>query len=483
MAKKAPSSTIKVRMYCHGLGDCFLITFGSPVAPKYMLIDSGVLIGTKDPEKLMSSVAGSIKATTKGKIDILVVTHEHWDHYSGFVQARDVWKDFTIGQLWLAWTEDPADDLARKLQGERRAALGELRDAAAKLEKRPKALGARKEEIDEEKDAIKHLLAFYGEEMGELPSPVTGFGSRQKKVSKPWRLEDELQFKSIGSVHYWKPQTTEKLDLIGGKGCVFFLGPPRTAELGKSNPRKGEAYDLHAAASFPLGSSGEALSTFRRRVNHALERDSNVLRDDPEAPFGKYWMWEPPTNDAIWEGKKLPESSWLNAPSKLALALDSATNNTSLVMAMELGEGGPVLFFPGDAQAGSWRSWQELEFKDKGGGKTITVNDLFARTILYKVGHHASHNATMNTNGLERMISPDLVAMIPVDEKMAETKNWEMPAHKLFDRLGEVTKGRIIKADEPEKAKAITALKNSLVLGPKDALLGRPLYVEYSLPV
>jgi hypothetical protein len=49
----------------------------------------------------------------------------------------------------------------------------------------------------------------------------------------------------------------------------------------------------------------------------------------------------------------------LGLAGRLALQLDSDTNNTSLVLAFELGKSGRVLLFPGDAQVGNWLSWHK----------------------------------------------------------------------------------------------------------------------------
>ena len=99
----------------------------------------------------------------------------------------------------------------------------------------------------------------------------------------------------------------------------------------------------------------------------------------------------------------------------MALQLDSATNNTSLVLAIELG-GKDVLLFVGDAQAGNWRSWESCTWTandKKNEPRSVTAADLLNRTIFYKVGHHGSHNATMRTKGLELMKSNHLAAFIP----------------------------------------------------------------------
>ena len=87
-------------------------------------------------------------------------------------------------------------------------------------------------------------------------------------------------------------------------------------------------------------------------------------------------------------------------------------------------------------------SWDDYKWnvRDKSGDKQeIAAAELLARTIFYKVGHRGSHNATLREKGLERMTHPDLVAMMPVDEKVAhETKGrLHMPLPKLCDRLNE----------------------------------------------
>ena len=128
---------------------------------------------------------------------------------------------------------------------------------------------------------------------------------------------------------------------------------------------------------------------------------------------------------------------------RLALQLDNATNNTSLVLAFEFdGPNNDVLLFVGDAQAGNWRSWDDCKWtvKEKDGEKReVNAEDLLKRTIFYKVGHHGSHNATMREKGLERMTSNRLAAVIPVDTRVAhEVKGWEeMPLPAIRSRLEE----------------------------------------------
>ena len=60
---------------------------GDPHGPYYVIIDCGVILGTENAADKMQKVVQDIIATTGGRIDLLLATHEHWDHLSGFVQA------------------------------------------------------------------------------------------------------------------------------------------------------------------------------------------------------------------------------------------------------------------------------------------------------------------------------------------------------------------------------------------------------------
>jgi glyoxylase-like metal-dependent hydrolase (beta-lactamase superfamily II) len=40
------------------------------------------------------------------------LTHQHWDHLSGFIQAAASFAKLRIGDVWVAWTEKPDDEFA-----------------------------------------------------------------------------------------------------------------------------------------------------------------------------------------------------------------------------------------------------------------------------------------------------------------------------------------------------------------------------------
>ena len=96
-------------------------------------------------------------------------------------------------------------------------------------------------------------------------------------------------------------------------------------------------------------------------------------------------------------------------------------------------------------------SWHKPEvvnaFKKKGGKET---NELLNNTVFYKVGHHSSHNGTASKSGLEMMNSKDLVAFIPLikDKVPAAWNPSGFPAAKLYPKIIEKAKGRVVRTDK-----------------------------------
>jgi hypothetical protein len=410
--------SVRVRMYRHGLGDSFLLTFTTGAKPAHVLIDCGVLLGTPDQEARTQAVAENVREVTGGRLEALIVTHEHWDHVSGFTQAQDVFNELKLGQVWAAWTEDPKDPLAVELGGEFDPAFRAVAAAAGRLAARE--VPDRGRELGK---GIRGLLDFLG----------AAEKSKASDAAMDWVTQRQPP-----------PKFLRPGDLVTAFGVrVFVLGPPReAAKLRRDDPSKAHPEVYHLA--------GEA-SVDRAFLAAAEAHDDGST--DPRQPFrpqyrlgdvearrekdiSSYW-------DPAEEWRRV-DHDWLEAAGPLALQYDGHINNTSLVLAFELEKEGPVLLFPGDAQVGNWLSWEEVAFPP---GEPDS-RDLLARTVLYKVGHHASHNATLSDKGLELMTSPDLVAMIPVDQEMAKKKKWKMPFRPLKERLLEKARGKVFAADE-----------------------------------
>jgi hypothetical protein len=445
--ESSPATRVKVRMYRHGLGDCFLLTFPRPAGdrPFYMLIDCGVVLGTPDAASIMTEVVQDIASVT-GDIDVLVLTHEHWDHNSGFVQARSAFAKIKVHQIWLAWTEDPANQLARKLKAERRNALRALRAAALRM--RGAAAGS--------ESGVLSLLEFFG--------PVEGL-SGPAMAAAGGTTEDAMK-NAIGLAtnppRYCRP-VDPPIELEELPGIRFFvLGPPenekRIKDLLPTKTGK-ETYDTALTLS---PETAFLVAAVRDRP-----ADGNTELNDPNLqelarPFDKRWELGPDQakKDTFFIEKYFGDESWrkidtdwLDGAGQLALQLDSYTNNTSLVLAIELTASGEVLLFAADAQVGNWLSWndQSWEVRDDARVRNVTATDLLNRTVLYKVGHHGSHNATLRAQGLELMTNSTLIALIPVDHNEAVKKRWNgMPFAALMERLEQKTSGRILRNDDPE---------------------------------
>ena len=138
----AAGPRVRVRVYRHGLGDCFLLAFPKADGGDFfVLIDCGVILGTPNPGPLMAAVAEDIVETTGGRVDVLVVTHEHWDHVSGFMQAKDAFDRLDVGRVWFAWTEDPGDETAQQLRRDRATRLAALWLGVGQMRARMAAAG------------------------------------------------------------------------------------------------------------------------------------------------------------------------------------------------------------------------------------------------------------------------------------------------------------------------------------------------------
>jgi hypothetical protein len=502
-------------MYRQGLGDCFLLIFPKPKGGDfYILIDCGVILGTPDADALMKAVTADIAATTK-RLDVVVATHEHWDHVSGFDPDKKWFGGIDIGEVWLAWTEDPRDATARRLRRERAQKLAALWLGIGQLRLRLAAAGAddpaRRAADAAALERAAEVLSFFGIDPA-IPPPPGGFGAAaaaagEGKTAAAMRWVRER----TANPHFLSPGGVFELpEAVGVR--VYVLGPPTDrAYLFKDLPTRSgqETYDEAAA---PVA----AMRSFFGAAFLPAAGDPGVRPDfDPALPFDRKYHLDPAEAraDAFFRDHYLGseggdpaawrriDSTWMAGAAEFALQLDSETNNTSLALAFELPDG-RVLLFPGDAQVGNWESWHVDGGKTRVwevGGRKVTAEALLNRTVLYKVGHHGSHNATLREKGLEMMTDRDLTALVPVDVYIAhEKKRWKkMPFDPLMTRLADKTAGRLLQADQPASvlttrgrrpapkafvARVADSKKLIEVEGSGKKKVKRPLYVEYSLP-
>lgn len=433
-AKVAPADqwSVSIRMYRLGVGDCFLLRLrrkDKALPPYSVLIDCGIHQSTSGGTARIQAAASDIAAVTSGKLDLVVGTHEHWDHISGFQQASAVFGAMTADKAWLAWTEDDTDELAQKL------ALKEKRYNALAL------LAAADNQLrfagNPPPAAFEALMGFFG----------PGGGVKLREAG------EKLLALAGGKADYLKPGG-KPIEIEDVSARVYVLGPPRDETLiGQSDPsrRNSEVYEFgrFAAAAADLERAqdvGGAPFDNRFAVPLAASRGLDF--------FARHY-WSDHQSEPVSNPREEVRQDWRRIDSALgelaeylALNLDEDTNNTSLVLAFELGDRpgeGPVLLFAADAQVGNWLGWKTLSWE--AGGRTITSRDLLARTIVYKVAHHASHNATAKAEGLELMDGLEL-ALVPTDDALAGKVGWgTLPWPALLKRLEEKAAAGVVRTD------------------------------------
>ena len=59
-----------------------------------MLIDCGVHSSVSGGTDTIKAIVDDIRTVT-GRLDVVVLTHEHWDHNSGFLSAQGKFKAFS----------------------------------------------------------------------------------------------------------------------------------------------------------------------------------------------------------------------------------------------------------------------------------------------------------------------------------------------------------------------------------------------------
>jgi hypothetical protein len=494
--------TVAMRLYGQGLGDCFLLAF-APSDPNdrpcYMVIDCGVAVATPGGAERMSKVVANIREATGGVIDVLAITHQHFDHISGFQQAIEEWKKFKeVNALYLPWTESTDDHGDGKNTEKLRKAL---EDAAKQAIEKAAENGSLADH-----PALQAAAGFL--DVDESLFGAAG-GGRIDMVKAMQAARDLCP----DNIQYFRPGDVFRLPRTEFHGYV--LGPPlpstRTDKIGSfiellvddsemysyehvdgvvadgghAGRDEGRKVTLASTALRSLASGLGAVdavldvdwrgederyspfeSTVRLPWEEAMELDFfknhyGDLKPDqyvsPERNEHGCTCQDKSSGNGWW---RRVDNDWLANAGELAMRADGFTNNISLVLAFDIPNSEKMLLFPGDAQVGNWLSWHLIDgWNNRFGaspknapaaknGKTLMQN-LLGRVAFYKVGHHGSHNATIREKGLEMMTRDDLVAYIPISVPVAQDlmKYCPMPFYPVVRRIQEKTEGRVFMAN------------------------------------
>jgi hypothetical protein len=329
-------TSIKVRMYNTGsVGDCLLLLFQKGNVTSFrMLIDCG---GWNTRSADISACVNDIKTATNGELDLLVVTHQHEDHISGFNQARSVFDSIKVANVWMSWVEDKSDEIAVILKDRYGKKVKELKAATLKAMKELNLQAVRKynvrgfdKKLAAKEAAMADTLRLIEFEEGLQYGKNLGIGKRTNNDAMEYvrGKGDKISYRKPGDV----------VTLPGAEGIRFhILGPPRDADMKffKIDMKEEEMYQLalntkddgsELPSENPIVTSGillkESVSPFdmSHKMNAAEERQ---------------FLKEYNSEDQRW---RQIETDWLESAASLALRVTNLTNNTSLAMALEFGE-------------------------------------------------------------------------------------------------------------------------------------------------
>lgn len=346
--------------YQVGFGDCFLLRYiYEDGQRRHLLIDFGTTgLPENAPETQMLDVANDIAAKCVepggNGLDVIVATHRHADHISGFATrddgrgTGDIIAGLRPKVVVQPWTEAPEAPLDW---------LGPEESSSVP------AFNARRQSLAAMNETARMAVAF------------------AQGNSLPHALAGELSF--IGEINLANLSSVKNLQEMGDRGQHRFVF---------------HGCDIKLDAILP-GIQIDVLGPPTLRQTETIRKQ--VARNKDE-----FWQLQPrrfaeaaglvksrllfPNADYRPASKLFTEQRWLtrridelNGELMLSLVreLDKQMNNTSVVLLMRAG--GKTLLFPGDAQLENWMYALQSD-------KAALLNDV----DLYKVGHHGSLNAT-----------------------------------------------------------------------------------------
>jgi beta-lactamase superfamily II metal-dependent hydrolase len=387
---------LRIRMYRVGFGDFFLLSVPTAAGARHILIDCGV--HAQDLGSIREAVA-QMAVDCGAKLALVIMTHRHADHISGFGTCAEVFRTITVDRVWMPWFEDPANDTAKAFQTS-------LTALAARVSLRLAARG----------DAGSQLAAMVDNITGGMT--VSGVSNNQKALevlNKGFMNQPEHD--------YYRADDAAKLprDLEDAGLSAQILGPPSDLSLISKMTDKNNQFltgtaetDDDSASSFP--------KAFRV-----------VEADYPADAFSIF------SKDQI---KAMIEGAQPDVMAAQATAADNTLNNQSLVILFSFA--GKNLLFAGDAQ---WGNWENFLYGGAFGTPGHTEMTERAKAILgkidfYKVGHHGSTNATPKD-----AVAAMRLGCVGMCSTQIHAYN-EVPREPLLKALSQRMQGQLARSDQ-----------------------------------
>ena len=434
---------IRIRMYRVGFGDFFLLSLRQGEAVEHVLIDCGV---HAKPTNSIGAAIEQLKADTGGRIALIIMTHRHADHISGFAQRNEAgnlkFNEFTVGKVWMPWFENPRDQKAVRFQANLTAVATRLQlSFAARADKADTQFQSMAENIT-------GVLAANGVSSNQIALDMLHSGFADGKTT--------IQYLTAGSV----PELPQELVDMGFGAQI--LGPPSDPALISQMDGKAHQYLAEIDASIERERAPAGVPIF----DDGFDGDAADYRPEDLGTGGSARI------------EKEVANAQPDAVRAIAAQADNTINNQSVVALLTFND--KKLLFAGDAQ---WGNWQNFLFGGALGSPGHTALTPEALAILrsidfYKVGHHGSTNATP-IDALEAM-REGIVAMcstaVGAYGKVANKS--EVPRVPLMEALERKTGGKLARSDQ-------VAAANCPPVGlPLDPVFSTPtgtLFIDYEL--
>jgi beta-lactamase superfamily II metal-dependent hydrolase len=325
-----------VRIYNVGFGDASLLTWDEAQEKKNIMIDFGNAPAIKD-EPYYTATLNDIKKITEGKIDLLVCSHQHLDHYGGLYSKIKEFRKFKIKEILMPYIEP-----------------------------------ASKKKIRTVHEFVHNLL---NSKFGSDNIFKQHFITRDELVSEN-PLEGDKKWDAIANlvknenIHFFHRRSEGLGKLMRNMGFrnlkLEVLGPEEETNVYLSAAEK---WVKNLISFFQVSAEGHDKTLSATDIN---------LKDGIALP--------------IKEIEKLkPEhfKEFIKKNGDISEYAERIVNNTSLVIRFIYSSKNKnvSLLFPGDAQ---FESWQKVIEASKRNNQPITSQFL-------KVSHHGSHNGTSNS--------------------------------------------------------------------------------------
>jgi hypothetical protein len=402
----SPPTEATIFAYHVGFGDCFLLRFTyADTSRRHILIDFGTTSLPPDaPGDWMMQIAADIRAkcTEKGgELNVVVATHRHADHISGFTTASnkkgsgDIIAALKPKVVVQPWTEAPNAPVNWK----------------GPVVKKQHAFAMRRRSLEAMHEAAAAALAY-----------VQRSGKNMSRA-----VANELAF--IGEDNLANVSAVKNLQTMGPNVYVYHgsdsgmggelpgvdikvLGPPTLTQTDSISKQTSE-------------SESEFWMLAPKRISDATAAgaEARLFPNAKTIPGNKLFT------EQRWVARRIDQA---NSELTLSLvrALDKQMNNTSVILLFQAGT--KRLLFPGDAQL---ENWQYALHSD--------LAPLLDDVDLYKVGHHGSRNATpisLWKRFKRRSSKPDPDRLTSVmstkrGKHGSESKHTEVPRRSLVDAL------------------------------------------------